>query len=94
MKFSEYKYERPNFENVASKIEDLAKKGLQVIAIPGNEQIPDWCLPYIDCNTVVNNILGQFKGVLDVFGIDCPQVGKSIKGVNRKTKRFSNIVRF
>ena len=77
-----------------SPIEDLAKKGLQVIAIPGNEQIPDWCLPYIDYNTVVNNILGQFKGVLDVFGIDCPQVGKSIKGVNRKTKRFSNIVRF
>ena len=64
------------------------------MAIPNNETIPEWCKPYIDYNTVINNILGQFKGVLDVFGIDCPETGKSIKSVNRKTRRFSNIVRF
>lgn len=77
-----------------SPIKELASKGLQVISIPGNEQIPEWLQPYIDYNTVINNIIGQFKGVLDVFGVDCPEVGKSIKSVNRKTKKFSNIVRF
>jgi hypothetical protein len=76
------------------KIKDIADKGLQVLAIPGNESIPEWCQPYIDYNTVINNIVGQFKGVLEVFGIDCPEVGKTIKSVNRKTKKFSNIVRF
>ena len=77
-----------------SPIKEFAKKGLQVLSIPSNENIPDWCQPYIDKNTVINSILSQFKGVLDVFGITCPEVGKSIKGVNRKTKKFSNIVRF
>ena len=77
-----------------SPIKELASKGLQVISIPGNEQIPEWLQPYIDYNTVINNIIGQFKGVLDVFGVECPEVGKSIKSVNRKTKKFSNIVRF
>lgn len=77
-----------------SPIKEFAKKGLQVLSIPSNENIPEWCQPYIDTNTVINSILSQFKGVLDVFGINCPEVGKSIKGVNRKTKKFSNIVRF
>lgn len=77
-----------------SPVKGLSSKGLQVLSIPNNEKIPEWCMPYIDSNTVVNNILGQFKGVLDVFGINCPEVGKTVKSVNRKTKRFSNIVRF
>lgn len=80
-------------EIFGSPIKEFSSKGLQILAIPGKTEIPEWCQPYIDMNTVVNNILGQFKGVLDVFGIDCPEVGKSIKSVNRKTKRFSNIVR-
>jgi hypothetical protein len=77
-----------------SGIKDIADKGLQVLAIPSNSDIPEWCQPYIDRNTVINNIVGQFKGVLDVFGINCPEVGKQIKTVNRKTKKFSNVVRF
>lgn len=77
-----------------SSNEKFAKKGLQVIAIPQNEKIPEWCFPYIDYNTVINNIIGQFQGVLDTFGINSPEVGKTIKSVNRKTKKFSNIVRF
>ena len=64
------------------------------MAIPGNEKIPEWCMPYIDYNVVVNNIIGQFKGVLDIFGVSCPEVGRSIKSVNRKTKKFTNVVRF
>lgn len=77
-----------------SSVEKFAKKGLQVLAIPQNETIPDWCFPYIDYNTVINNIIGQFQGVLNTFGINSPEVGKTIKSVNRKTKKFSNIVRF
>ena len=81
-------------EIFGSKVEKFASKGLQVLAIPQNETIPDWCFPYIDYNTVINNIIGQFQGVLNTFGISSPEVGKSIKSVNRKTKKFSNIVRF
>lgn len=76
-----------------SSDEKFASKGLQVLAIPSNAKIPKWCQPYIDYNTVINNILGQFKGVLDCFGINCPEVGKTKNSVNRKTKRFSNIIR-
>ena len=77
-----------------SSIKEIREKGLQVISIPSNSDIPEWCLPYIDYNTVINNIISQFKGVLDVFGVSCPEVGKMRKSVNRKTKKFSNIVRF
>ena len=80
-------------DKIFGNIEEIASKGLQVLAIPLNESIPDWCFPYIDYNTVINNILGQFQGVLDIFGISSPEVGKSISGVNRKTKKFSNMVR-
>ena len=75
-----------------SPISKIADKGLQVLSIPANAKIPEWCFPYIDIDTVVNNILGQFKGVLDTFGIECPEVGKSTKG--RKTRKFSNTMRF
>lgn len=77
-----------------STVKKFAEKGVQVISIPQNETIPDWCFPYIDYNTVINNIIGQFQGVLNTFGINSPEVGKTIKSVNRKTKKFSNIVRF
>ena len=77
-----------------SPVKGLSSKGLQVLAIPSNSKIPEWCMDYIDMNTIINNIIGQFKGVLDTFGIDCPEVGKQVKTVNRKTKKFSNIVRF
>lgn len=72
----------------------IRDKGLQVLGIPSGRKIPDWCKPYIDYNTVINNIITQFKGVLDIFSIDCPSVGKSINGVDRKTKKVSNIIRF
>lgn len=87
-------YERIKKGIFESPIEELRDKGLQVLAIPSNSDIPAWCDPYIDYNTVINNITGQFKGVTDAFGINCPEVGKLKKTVNRKTKKFSNVVRF
>ena len=77
-----------------SSNKEISKKGVQVLAIPANSDIPEWCQPYIDYNTVINNIIGQFKGVLDTFGVNCPEVGRQIHSVNRKTRKFSNIVRF
>jgi hypothetical protein len=72
----------------------LAEKGFQVLAIPAHTKIPEWCSYYIDFNTVINNIIAPFHGVLNIFSIDSPEVGKMIGNVNRKTKKFSNIVRF
>jgi hypothetical protein len=77
-----------------SYIKEVAEKGVQIISIPSGYDIPMWCRPFIDRQTVVNNILGQFKGVLDTFGIQSPEIGKSMKTVNRKTKKFTNVVRF
>ena len=74
--------------------EKLRSKGLQLIAIPGNEDIPEWCQKYIDMDVIVNSIISQFKGVLDSFGVQVPKVGKAIKSTNRQTNKFSNIVRF
>lgn len=72
----------------------ISDKGLQIIAIPSGHKIPDWCQPYIDVQTVIGNTLAPFKGVLDIFGVDIPTVGKNYKTANRKTGKFSNIVRF
>lgn len=72
----------------------IREKGLQVIAIPGNVNIPEWCQEYIDMDVIVNSIVAQFKGVLDSFGVQVPKVGKMIKSTNRQTNKFSNIVRF
>ena len=75
---------------------EIAKKGLQVLAIPSGHTIPEWCQPFIDVQTVIGNIMAPFKGVLDIFGINNSTVGKtySAASVNRKTSKFSNIVRF
>ena len=75
---------------------EIAKKGLQILAIPSGHTIPEWCQPYIDVQTVIGNIMAPFKGVLDIFGINNSTVGKnySAVSVNRKTSKFSNIVRF
>lgn len=77
-----------------SPIKEISKKGLQVIAIPSNSDIPEWIRDYIDYNTIINNIIGQFTAVLDILDIKNIFVGKSVKGVNRKTKKFTNVLDF
>jgi signal transduction histidine kinase len=34
-------------------------KGMNVLAIPTNQKIPDWALEYIDYRTIINNVLGN-----------------------------------
>ena len=79
-------------EIFGSKNKVIAKAGLQVLAVPQGKPIPKWALPYIDYNTIINNIIGQFNAVLEIFDISEVAVGKSVNGVNRKTNKISNII--
>ena len=69
-------------------------RGLQVLAIPSNAAIPEWAMPYVDIDTMVNNIIAPINPVLEIFGFKFPEVGRSKNGVNRKTNTVSNIVKF
>ena len=72
----------------------VKKRGLQVLAIPSNATIPEWAIPYIDINTMVNNIIAPFKAVLEIFNNKFTCEGKTRNGVNRKTDKLTNIVKF
>ncbi len=69
-------------------------KGLQCIAIPMNETIPDWLFPYIDYNTMVNNIMSSFKSVMELLKMPYVSEGKTKNGISRKTNKLSNIIIF
>ena len=73
---------------------DVKKRGLQVLAIPSNSSIPEWAIPYIDMNTMVNNIISPFKPVMELFNNRFTEEGKSKAGINRKTDKLTNIVKF
>ena len=81
--------------NLGDGVEEKVR-GMQVIALPNNAEttIPSWLDPYIDYTTLVNNILSPFKAVWELFGIRSIDEGKSIGGVNRKTKGYSTIIDF
>ncbi len=70
------------------------KTGLQVLGVPSNASIPEWCQPFIDYSTIVNNIIAPFIPVLEIFQSKTIEEGRTRKGVNRKTKAFSNVVKF
>ena len=70
------------------------KRGLQVLAIPSNSTIPDWAMPFVDIDTMVNNIIAPINPVLEIFGFKFPEVGRSKNGVSRKTNTVSNIIKF
>jgi len=64
--------------------------GLQVLAIPSNDKIPEWAMDYIDYTTMINTILAPFKSVMEIFDLPDLQEGKT----GRKTKTISNIIKF
>lgn len=54
-----------------SRIDKIQKKGVAVIAIPRNvERIPDWIIPFIDYDEIVNNVMKKFYPVLDSLGME------------------------
>lgn len=73
---------------------DVKSRGMQVLAIPAHELIPEWALEFIDYKTMVNNALSPYRPVLEVLGIPSASVGKTINTVNRKSDKITNIVRF
>lgn len=69
-------------------------RGMNIIDIPTNEKIPEWLQPYIDINTMVNNILAPFYPVLEILNVKTVEEGKQAGGTNRKTNTISNIIKF
>lgn len=69
-------------------------QGLANLSIPTGGKIPEWILPYVDYETVINNIISPFVPVLEAFGMRPIETGKSSNGINRKTNSISNIVKF
>lgn len=73
---------------------EYKSKGMTVLAIPSNQKIPEWAVPYIDMTTMVNNILAPFIPVLKIFKFKSLEEGKTRGSVNRKTEGISRIVKF
>lgn len=67
----------------------IKKTGMKVLAIPTNQEIPEWALDYIDYSTMVNNILAPFKSVTELFNLPGVEEGKT----GRKSTGLSNIIR-
>ena len=68
-------------------------RGLQVLAIPTNDVIPDWCKPYIDYTSMINNIVAPFKSVMELLKFQHTEEGKTHNGVSRKSDRLTNVIR-
>lgn len=78
-------YERLMKHVFNGKNKKLADKGVQVIAIPRSGEIPDWLLPFIDYDTIVNDNMSRFYSVLEALGVE------TIKASDKKY--FTNILK-
>lgn len=67
----------------------MKKIGMKVLAIPTNENIPEWALDFIDYSTIVNNILAPFKSVTEIFNLPGIEEGRT----GRKSTGLSNIIK-
>lgn len=67
----------------------MKKLGMKVLAIPTNENIPEWALDYIDYNTMINNILAPFNSVKEIFNLPTIDEGQT----GRKSGGLSNIIK-
>lgn len=79
-------YKRIEREIFNSPHEKIRKKGIEVIAIPRNlDSIPEWLMPFIDFDTIINDNISRFHSVTRSLGI------KLIKTSGNKL-HFSNIL--
>lgn len=81
-------------DNKGNTKEVIKERGLVVLCIPTNHTIPEWCKPFIDYATMIDNILAPFKSVTEILGIKNISVGKVVNGTTRKSDTITNIVRF
>lgn len=78
------------FHNSNKKV---SSKGVKYIAIPSNvKEIPQWIRDCADYTTITNDIISQFKSVLEMVGNVSVTVGSSTKGV--QSDLYTNIVKF
>lgn len=70
------------FENEEPRIR---AKGLYILAIPRDEKIPDWAIPCIDVDTIVEDTMRSFMGVMRALGIS--NIYKS-----SNSEQFSNYI--
>ena len=71
-----------------SKLEEVRKKALTVLAIPKNiPEIPEWCRPYINYDKIVNDNTTKMRSILESLGVQTIQTDST-------TNRYSNIIEF
>lgn len=87
-------HDKTGFFVSTNKKGDVKVRGVQGIVIPSNEDIPEWCLPYIDYTNMVNSILSPFKSVMDLLKIRYAKEGKTFNGVSRKSDGLTNVIKF
>ena len=87
-------HDKTGFFVSKNKKGDVKVRGVQGIVIPNNEDIPDWCLPYIDYTNMVNSILSPFKSVMDLLRIRYAKEGKTFNGISRKSDGLTNVIKF
>ena len=69
-------------------LEKIRTTGLSVIALPQSlDNIPEWLIPYIDYDTIINDSVGKFEKILYSLGL------KRINA-NSKVSYYSNIIEF
>lgn len=63
-------------------------KGISVICIPSQvDKVPDWILPYINTNKIIENNINKFHPVMKSLGID-------IQNTRANSPHFTNIIVF
>ena len=68
-----------------SKDKAIREKGFNYLCLPRNiDKIPDWAIPFIDKDSVANNLLSKFHGVLESLGLELL--------TNSKASHHSNII--
>ena len=82
-------YERLKKGIFESDVDKLRKKGVYIVAVPRNEQVPDWVRAAIDVTTISSDVISKFYPVLESMNFKI--FGKKSTG-NRSY--YSNIVDF
>lgn len=71
-----------------SKLEEVRKKAMTVLALPKNiESIPDWVKPYINYDKIINDNTSKMRAILESLGVQTIETDST-------TKRYSNIIEF
>jgi len=73
-------YEKIDKHIFNNKNEKIAKKGVQVIAIPRNiPKIPDWILEFIDYETIILDNISKFYSVLESLWIETIKASSDVE---------------